>query len=854
MSGACPDERKGGSEKIYTIAASANLKSRSMKKLILTAVTVLFVNSLHAQNERQRLSMDFNWKFSQTDTVGANQANFNDSKWRVLNLPHDWSIENEFVQNATTGGGGGYLPTGIGWYRKRIVLPKSVLSKSVWIEFDGVYQNSDVWINDHHLGRYPSGYMSFFYALTPYLKSGENVITVRVDNSLQPNTRWYSGSGIYRHVWLNVSNPLHVAQWGTYIRTTGVDSNSASVTIKTNVENKGSNQRDGVLQSIIVDSNGNEVARAQSSFLIRANERSEIEHKLVVAKPALWSVESPSMYHVRSVIVDKGKTIVDETRSAFGIRDIKYDVNKGFLLNGKHVKMNGVCLHHDAGSVGAAVPEAMWIRRLQILKEMGCNAIRTSHNPFAPEFLDLCDRMGFLVQDEIFDVWQRGKARYDYAIYFDKWSQHDLVNFIHRDRNHPSVVMWSAGNEIGEQSRENGHEVLRPLIETFHREDPTRPVTTGNDHIAADGGTAKLPFLNMLDIVGYNYVDRWHERRELFYSIDRHDHPNWRMTGTESVSIPGIRGNYYGGGFGGIDSSVIRPANMSSVIRAEQLWKFVSFHDYVIGDFMWTGIDYLGEARWPSKNASSGVIDLCGFPKDGYYFYQSQWTSKPMIHLAPHWNWKGKEGKVIQVMAYTNCDSVELFVNGRSFGIKALEFPRQGNSGAWNRYDRPLINVTTSDLHLMWDVPFESGTIKAVGRKGGKIVVQEEIKTTGPPMAIRLSVDRNVITDQRDVAHVKIEIVDENGNVVPNANEPVKITVEGSGTLIGLDNGNPTDHTSMKSNERRTFNGLALAVIQSTRQGTIKVQVNSATVKAATIDITVQKSAAQFITVENIKK
>src|SRR5687768_2617741 len=320
---------------------------------------------------------------------------------------------------------------------------------------------------------------------------------------------------------------------------------------------------------------------------------------------------------------------------------------------------------------------------------MGCNAIRTSHNPMAPEFLDLCDRMGFLVQNEIFDVWKAGKAKFDYAIYFDKWSQPDLVNFIHRDRNHPSVVMWSAGNEIGEQKQEKGHEVLRPLIETFHREDPTRPVTTGNDNIAADNGSARLPFLEMLDIVGYNYVDRWHERRELYYSIDRHDHPNWKMTGTESVSIQGVRGNYYSP-----DSSTIRPANFASVVRAEQLWKFVSLHDYVIGDFMWTGIDYLGEARWPNKNASSGVIDLCGFPKDAYYFYQSQWTEKPMIHQTPHWNWSGKDGKVIQVMAYTNCDSVELFLNGKSFGIKALEFPRQGNSGGWNRYDRPLVNIS----------------------------------------------------------------------------------------------------------------------------------------------------------------
>lgn len=831
-----------------------------MRKFILLSTIVFPLQSFNiciAQNSnRQRLLMDFHWKFSQTDTADADKPVFNDSKWRTLNLPHDWSIENEFIQNAPTGGGGGYLPTGVGWYRKHFNLPKSALSKSVWIEFDGVYQNSDVWINGQHLGHYPNGYMSFNYDLTPYVKQGENIITVRVDNSLQPNTRWYSGSGIYRHVWLNVANPLHVAQWGTYITTLQTDSSSATIDIKTKIDNNGGVSKNVVLRSVIVDAKGNEIARTESPISVSSKNQIELEQKITVTNPALWSLESPTMYSVRSTVLDKGKQI-DEVISPFGIRDIRYDANKGFLLNGKRVKMNGVCLHHDAGSVGAAVPEAVWVRRLQILKDMGCNAIRTSHNPVAPEFLDLCDRMGFLVQNEIFDVWKGHKVKYDYASYFDQWSQKDLVNFIHRDRNHPSVVMWSAGNEIGEQGQPKGYEVLRPLIETFHREDPTRPVTTGNDHIADDNSPATPEFLKLLDIVGYNYVDRWHERRELFYDIDKRNHPEWKMVGTESVSISGIRGNYFSGGgfFGPVDSNTVHPANLGGVIRAEQLWKFVSTHDYVIGDFMWTGIDYIGESRWPSKNASSGVIDLCGFPKDAYYFYQSQWTTKPMIHLAPHWNWKGKEGKVIQVMAYTNCDSVELFVNGKSFGIKALQFPRPGNSGAWNRYDVPPVNNTTADLHLIWDVPYEPGTLKAVGRKGGKVVAQEEVRTTGVPAAFRLSVDRNTINaDERDVAHVKIEVVDGNGYVVPDANEPVQIIVEGVGKLIGLDNGNPFDHTSMKSDRRNTFNGLALAVIQSgNKAGTIRVRTNSS-LKNASIEIVTTKTGEQISTVEIARK
>lgn len=815
---------------------------------------LIAVTSLCQTDDRQRLSMDAGWKFSQTDTAGADKPAFNDSKWRTLDLPHDWSIESEFIQNAPTGGGGGYLPTGVGWYRKKFTLPASALKKNVWIEFDGVYQNSDVWINGHHLGHYPNGYMSFYYDLTQYIKKGENVITVRVDNSLQPNTRWYSGSGIYRHVWLNIANLLHIAQWGTYITTPVAEAASATVAVKTKIQNKNTGAREGIIRSVILDQNGNQVAQSESPFSINANGETEVEQKITVSTPSRWSLESPYMYSLRSVIMEKN-TITDEQTTPFGIRDIKYDVNKGFFLNGKPVKMNGVCLHHDAGSVGAAVPEAMWVRRLKVLKEMGCNAIRTSHNPVAPEFLDLCDRMGFLVQDEIFDEWKSGKVKYGYANYFDQWSQHDLVNFIHRDRNHPSVVMWSAGNEIGEQKQEKGHEILQPLIQTFHREDPTRPVTTGNDNIAADNGSTRLPFLQMLDIVGYNYVDRWHERRELFYSIDRHDHPDWKMVGTESVSIQGVRGNYYGGGFGGPDSSVVRPANLGSVIRAEQLWKYVATHDYVIGDFMWTGIDYLGEARWPNKNASSGVIDLCGFPKDAYYFYQSQWTTKPMIHLTPHWNWKGKEGKVLQVMAYTNCDSVELFLNGKSFGTKSLEFPRQGNSGGWNRYDRPLVNITTGDLHLIWDVPYEPGELKAVGRRRGKLVTEEKIVTTGAPSAINLSVDHSTLQAKpSEVAHVKVTILDANGNMVPDANNLVQLTVEGAGQLIGFDNGNPADHTSMKSKERKAFNGLALAVVQpGTRPGTIKIKASSPGLKEASIELTVSPAVAPIPSIESIK-
>lgn len=825
-----------------------------MRIIVIFIILWLHTLVLPAQSGRERLSMDFGWRFSCTDTVDAVATGKRDDQWRRVDLPHDWSIEHDFTEDAPTTGRGGYLPTGIGWYRKTFNLPASAVSGSVWITFDGVYQNSDVWINEHHLGHYPNGYMSFSYDLTPYIHAGNNVVVVRVDNSRQPNTRWYSGSGIYRHVWLTIANHLHIKQWGTYVTTPKCDSAYAVVSVMTTLENKRKTAGNTLLRSFIIDPQGKQIAMNEAPVITDAGKETAVRQQIDVSKPSLWSLENPAMYTLRSQVIE-GKKVVDEYNTPFGIRRIHYDTKGGFFLNDKHIKVNGVCLHHDAGSVGAAVPEAMWVRRLNVLKEMGCNAIRTSHNPVAPEFLDLCDRMGFLVMDEIFDEWTSAKVKYGYSVYFKEWAQHDLVNFIRRDRNHPSVVMWSAGNEIGEQKQDSGHEILIPLIETFHREDATRPVTTGNDNIAADGGSAKLQFLEALDIVGYNYVDRWHERRELFYDIDHHDHPDWKMVGTESVSIRGIRGNYFGGTFSRTDTTVIQPAYMPSVIRAEQLWKFVSIHDYVIGDFMWTGIDYLGEARWPSKNSSSGVIDLCGFPKDAYYFYQSQWTDKPMLHLFPHWNWAGHEGQVIPVMLYTNCDSVELFLNGKSIGMKALEFPRQGNSGGWNRYDRPQIGITTGDLHLTWDVPYEPGVLKAVGRKDGRVACEAEVRTTGKPAGLRLSVDRKQVSaDARDVAHVRVEVVDERGNVVPTANNEIVLNVSGAGSLIGFDNGNPVDHTSMKSKTRRAFNGLALAVIQTNlTPGQVTVKAASPGLKEVSVEIEAVKAAHEK-SVDDLKK
>ena len=814
------------------------MRIRNFSSIVIIAF--LFCNMPVAYGQdtgRNEINFDSAWRFFQGDPGQAENPGFDDKSWRLLDLPHDWSVEGTVDQKAPAGGSGGYLPAGVGWYRKHFKVLRSDLKMHHLILFDGVYMNSDVWLNGHHLGNYPFGYNSFCYDLDPYLKEGENIIAVKADNSKQPNSRWYSGSGIYRHVWLIKTNKLHLAQWGIYVTTPEITDKNAVVMVNARIQSGLKTTEKAVIVSYVLDDKNENTGQAETPVDVLPGKELSVDQEIKINSARLWSLEDPVMYTLITKILVKGKQ-VDEIKTPFGIRTIAYDVNKGFFLNGVNIKMNGVCLHHEAGCVGAAVPVKVWERRLRLLKEMGCNAIRTSHNPVAPEFLDLCDKMGFLVMDEIFDEWKRGKVKFGYNNYFDEWGEKDVISFIHRDRNHPSVVLWSAGNEIREQPVEGGHLVLKKLLDLFHAEDPTRPVTVGCDNIAADDNPARVEFLNLLDIVGYNYVDRWHERRELYFSIDRHDHPDWKMVGTESVSVGGIRGDYNLGR----DSTRINPNYNNRMIRAEQLWKYVSSYPYVIGDFMWTGIDYLGESMWPSKNSSSGVIDLCGFPKDGYYFYQSQWTEEPMLHIFPHWNWEGREGTVIPVLAYTNCDAVELFVNGKSYGEKRLEFPRQGNSKSWNRYDLPQKNATTADLHLSWDVPYEPGIVRAVGKRNGEVVCTETTETAGKPVSMRLIADnRQLIADNQDVSHIRIEITDSKGIIVPKADNLIRFRISGNGKLIGLDNGNPADHEPYKSDKRKVFNGLGLAIIQAGKvPGKITLTASSEGMEDVSVEIIVK--------------
>ncbi len=797
--------------------------------------------AMPAQPER-RSNFDARWRFVKGDPQGAQSPEFNDGSWRALDLPHDWSIEGPFSEDAPAAGEGAYLPTGIGWYRKHFTLPATTRGKRVALQFDGVYQRSEVWINGTSLGMWPYGFTTFSYDLTPHLKPAgrPNQVAVRVDNSLQPNCRWYTGSGIYRHTWLIITDHIYLAQWGTFVTTPIVSPQSAAIEMTARVVNETDREAACELKTEIVDQKGSIVQQGSSTMSIQAGRDGTFRQRLQVISPALWSISSPNLYTVRNRLQSRGQQ-VDQDSTVFGIREIKFDADRGFLLNGEHVKMDGVCIHGDCGSVGTAVPERMWERRLELLRQMGCNSIRLSHNPPAPELLDLLDKMGFLVMAEAFDEWKQPKLQtplYGYHKYFDEWSARDMTAMMERDRNHPSIVLWSAGNEVPDQSDPQGPARLQALLDLMRSKDPTRLVTVACDQIAAEPKAALPDFLEKLDVVGYNYVDRWRDRREKFYAIDRQAYPTRRFIGTETSSIFGPRGAY---AMETPDDPFFgRAAN--TAIEVEQLQKFIQTYDYVSGDFIWTGIDYLGEAKWPAKIASSGALDTCGFPKDAYYFYQSRWTTEPVLHLFPHWNWTGSPGKVIHVTCYTNCDTVELFLNGKSFGVKGYAFPRPGMVGTYGNYpERAKAVQTTADLHLSWDVPFTAGTLTAKGTKDGRVIRTVEIETTGTPAKLALVADRPAISrGPSDVAHVTVKVLDQEGRVVPTANDEITFTLTGAGRILGVDNGQPDSHESYQGPTRKAFHGLALVVVQANgNPGTLTLSASAAALTAAHVDIEV---------------
>jgi beta-galactosidase len=748
--------------------------------------------SICVASGRTILSFDADWRFLKADATNAEGVQFDDSAWRLLDVPHDWSIEGPFEQTNKTGGAGAFLPSGVAWYRKHFNVAKGGSNTCTSIEFDGVMANSDVWINGFHLGHRPSGYVSFSYELTGHLNpGGDNILAVRTDTSQEPASRWAPGAGIYRHVRLVTTEPIHIEQWGQFVSTPEVSANRASVEVEISVTNESDSPCEISVQSKALDPAGKIVGTAEGHETVTNGKVGMLQQWIVVKNPRLWGLEDGQLYRMVSEVHAGGK-ILDAQRNAFGIRDYHFDAATGFWLNGKNFKVKGVCLHADGGAFGAAVPLDVWEERLKTLRALGVNAIRTAHNPPAPEFLNLCDRMGFLVMDEFFDCWTVGKTPYDYHLYFNDWSQRDERDTILRDRNHPSIILYSVGNEIHDTPKaELAKGILAGLVKVAHETDPTRPVTQAlfrpnASHDYEDG------LADMLDVIGQNY-------REKEILAAHEQKPTRKIIGTENT-------------------------------HDRNQWVAMRDNPPYAGQFLWSGIDYLGESRrWPVFAAGSGLLDRTGAPKPMGFERQSWWSDKPMVFITrrisrtnaaasptdpgyenaqqdvlrrphvlfPDWTPKNLEPHDENVEIYSNCKEVELFLNGKSLGAKPL------NADATPRN---------------WTVPFAPGVIKAVAREErGKVVATDELRTAGKPERIRLTASREKIRyDWDDVCKVTAEVTDKDGVVIPWANDLISFDVTGPGRIAAVDSGDNASHERFQGDERRAFEGRCVAFIKAT--------------------------------------
>ena len=799
-----------------------------MRRIICLVCVLCGLTTIQA---RQRQNFDADWLFILADSAQMSEVNYNDAFWRRLNVPHDWAIEGDFYAGNPSGAGGGALPGGIGWYRKHFNLgdcETNMKETKFFLEFDGVYMNSTVYVNGQKVGYRPYGYSSFEYDITPYVKEGENVVAVRVDNSDQPNSRWYSGCGIYRHVWLTKTHPIHVKHWGVFVHDGKVE-----------VDYENPTGQKVTVKNTWLDANGKPTS---------------------IKKPRKWSCEDPYIYKVRTQLLVAGK-VVDEVETTTGFRDFKFDAKTGFWLNGKNMKLNGVCEHHDLGCLGAALNEDALHRKLTKLKAMGVNSIRSSHNPPAPELLNMCDTMGLIVMDESFDMWRRKKTQNDYARFFDEWHERDLTDLILRDRNHPSILMWSIGNEVLEQWSGNDSDELTleqanlllnaardastlakdgelspnslltiHLADIVKRYDTSRPITAGcnepspNNHLFKSGA---------IDLIGFNYHHEWGK------DVPK-NFPNKPFIFSESVSALQTRGFYR------MPSDTVYKApkqwwlpytdpsfmcsaydNMHASWSSthEETWDVVKHNDFVGGQYIWTGFDYIGEPTpygFPARSSYFGLIDLAGFPKDTYYMYQSEWTDKPMLHLFPHWNWVA--GDYIDMWCYYNgADEVELFINGVSQGVrKKTEHTAEG----W----KPEL---CTEYHVGWRVTFDPGEVKAVSRKDGKVVCEQTIKTAGPPAKIRLSKDYQ----GKNTTFITAEVVDKDGNLCPWADDLIYFIGEGDGRILGTDNGCQTSMERFTSPQRHAFHGKCMVVVT----GNGSITAKSPTLEPTWIEFTVKK-------------
>ncbi|MGQ7857130.1 sugar-binding domain-containing protein [Pedobacter sp. WC2501] len=821
----------GGRKLCYQFGNNFNIgrtySNLRLYQRIFTALFLLLVNcslanaQSNGNNERKQL-FDYDWKFFLGDTPEAKANDFNDSGWRSLDLPHDWSIEGKISPKNTTGANGGYLPSGIGWYRKTFQVPDRQKEKKTVIYFEGVYMNSEVFINGKSLGVYPYGYSSFSYDLTPYLNFGkENVIAVRVDNSQQLNSRWYSGSGIYRHVWMIASDPVHVAHWGVDISTPQVSSKKAIVLVKTKVKNETASARSIVVKTLLWDKNAKNAGDGQMTVELPANSEKEITQTIQVSNPMLWTPETPYLYQAHIQVV-KDKKVLDDTKTSFGIRSLKFTAENGFQLNGKTVKINGGCVHHDNGCLGAAAFDRAEERKVESLKAGGFNAVRTSHNPPSEAFLDACDRLGLLVMDESFDCWKIGKTTNDYEKYFKQWWQRDLDAMVLRDRNHPSVFMWSIGNEIPERADPDAVKTARMLSVAVKKIDNTRPVTSA---IVANGKWEVFdPLMAVHDVAGYNY--------NLHSAPDDHKRvPSRIIVQTESYPKDAF-------------------AN----------WKLVQENNYVIGDFVWTAIDYLGESgigryyysgevpgeHWennffPWHGAYCGDIDLTGWRKPISHYRSMLYNDNEKLYMAVRepapepleiketlwsvwptwesWTWPGFEGKTVQVEVYSKYPGVRLYLNNKLLGEQATTREQQ--------------------FKATFQVPYTAGLLKAVGVEDNKETGSAILKSAGEAAKIKLTADRKeILANGQDLSYIKIEVTDKEGTIQPNATNRLHFKIEGPGVIAGVDNADLKDFEQYVGDTRKVWKGKALVVIKSKHEvGDIKLTVTSPGLPAETLTI-----------------
>ncbi len=807
-----------------------------MKPLLLLTISLLL--SFTVQAQRTTISLEKEWRFTREDNSGAFKIDFDDTRWQIVTVPHDWAIygpfdkeidkqvvaivqNNEEVAGEKTGRTGALPYIGVGWYRNKFQLPGFSEGRKVLLTFDGAMSEAQVYVNGKKVGHRPYGYSYFYFDISDYLiQGGENVLAVRLENQGK-SSRWYPGAGLYRKVQIIVKDEVSFNHWGTFITTPFISKEVAKVKVKTEVSGI-----DLKFVAEIMDAEGNSVAQNGTTQMFG----NTMEQNIAVPNPRLWSPESPYLY--RTVLkLYQGDQLKDELHIRFGVREIAYEAGKGFVLNGKVTKFKGVCLHHDLGPIGAAVNTAALKRQLVILKDMGCNAVRSSHNMPSLEQLELCDEMGFLFLAESFDEWAKPKVENGYHRFFDEWAEKDVVNLVRATRNHPCIVMWSAGNEVPDQFGSQGVKRAKWLQDIFHREDPTRPVTVGMDQVKA---VMESGFGALLDIPGLNYrLPLYEEAYEKF--------PQGFILGSETASTVSSRGIYK---FPVKEGKNVQydDGQCSSYDLEACIWSNVPDDDFVLqddkewvmGEFVWTGFDYLGEPTpyddyWPSRSSYFGICDLAGLPKDRFYLYRSRWnTNEETLHILPHWNWKGREGETTPVFVYTNHDSAELFVNGKSQGVQT-----KNRATHQSRY------------RLMWmDVKYEPGTLKVVAfDKQGDPVAEKEMHTAGKPHHLELSADRNIISaDGKDLCYVTVSVVDRDGNPCPHATNTLSFKVTGEGTYRAACNGDATSLEMFHLPRMKAFSGKLVVLVQpSEKPGYIQLEVSGKGLKKGVISIASKK-------------